>query len=200
MKRLNPLPGEWFGWLQVMEPARYGTGSHTLIRCKCICGTQKDFRLSSIAPSKNNSKRIISCGCLSRGYGAQKMGAACRTPSDFRAFLSEVTDVSRCAWCLIKFTPEELDRSGRSLLVVDHLHDICHHRPSASACFRCVRGLVHQRCNLTISYIDEGVYAGYIAVIDDYKRSYLTTFPLRNKSKRVRSAITANEGLKVNTE
>jgi hypothetical protein len=175
MKRPDIPIGTRFGWLVTTGEPRYQLGGHSLVRCKCVCETERDFRIASLGAVSGRGGQS-SCGCLrqnSRRY------YAAASPSFFREELESIAvDPTHCAWCGLPYPPEPPKR--QTLVSVDHAHDIgCTHKSQASACRRCVRGLVHQHCNLRIATIDEGVCGGYLWVLDDAKRSYLTTFPLR---------------------
>ncbi|MBT1162098.1 hypothetical protein [Bifidobacterium sp. SO1] len=57
---LPPMTGD-YGYLTVIEDAGRDEKGNRLVRCKCICGTVKTYRLSTL-----KSGRTLSCGCMRR--------------------------------------------------------------------------------------------------------------------------------------
>jgi len=76
-----------------------------------------------------------------------------------------------CGWCLKKL-------AGQG--TVDHDHACCD-LPSGKCCLRCVRGLVHLRCNQEIAWIEQLRKRGYRVEVSAHQQGYLTT-PLFRKS------------------
>lgn len=80
-----------------------------------------------------------------------------------------------CQWCGKSLRGCHGPR-GQWAVMVDHDHGCRLHDATRSACSRCVRGLVHRRCNRDIAACERLVEAS--GVVDEHKMAYLRLRPM----------------------
>ena len=66
--QFQDLTGQHFGYLTVIEPIFEGENFTNKYKCKCKCGTVKEYFRQNLM-----SGTTVSCGCLSRSIGEEKV-------------------------------------------------------------------------------------------------------------------------------
>jgi hypothetical protein len=196
-RRVKPLylePGTRAGRLVVLRPLPSRNGA-SVSEARCDCGN------IAVSPNVNlRNGRTKSCGCLSREISRRNMlmhheawAAAGHPPSwrgddypritwRFRGTLLE-TEGDRCQWpyCFWHGCFTVGQRQD-----VDHSHNCDAHEPKlgshSRACRKCVRGLVHTRCNTKIREIEDFLESKAVIAVSEEVRRYLDRRPIAEAS------------------